>query len=86
MIVVIQQPFTEATNLKKTVNDGNSHVHGLLQQPKLDLDLDEPINKDGTHVPSDLPSFQIPWSDSLISLGDTRNKKQEVKRFTRQRK
>lgn len=64
----------EVTYLKKAVNDCKSHVHGLLQQPKLDLDLDEPVNKDGAHVPSDLSSFQIPWSDSLISLGDKCNK------------
>lgn len=64
----------EATYLEKAINDCNGHVHGLLQQPKLDLDLDEPINEDGTHVPSDFSSFQIPWLDSLISLREMRLK------------
>lgn len=61
-----------AAYLQEAIDDGNGHVHGLLQQPKLNLDLDEPVNKDGTHISCNLPSIQIFLLNSLGSLQEQR--------------
>lgn len=58
----------QANYLKEAVNDSHSHIHGLLQQAELDLDLDKPIDENSTHVACNFLSLQIFGFDSLIDL------------------
>lgn len=57
-----------AAYLEEAIDDGDGHVHSLLQQPELDLNLNEPIDKDGTHVSRDLPPLQVSGPHCLFSL------------------
>lgn len=54
--------------LKKTVNDPDSHVHRLLQEPELEVDLNQPVDQDGPHVTGDLLTLQVVGFDVLLDL------------------
>ena len=68
----------EGGYLEEAIDDANSHVHGLLQQAELDLDLNEPVDEDGPHVPRELLSLQVLGSDGLVSLGTEREERRDV--------
>lgn len=56
------------SHLKEAVDHAHGHVHGLLQQAELEVDLDQPVDEDGPHVPGDLLTLEVGRSDALLSL------------------
>lgn len=65
---MILQGIKITPHLKKAVNDGHSHVHGLLQQAKLEAHLYQPVDQNSSHIARDLPALQVSRSDTLLSL------------------
>lgn len=57
-----------SANLEEAVDQSHGHVHGLLEQAELEVDLHQPVNEDGAHVTSHLLSLQKVGPDVLLSL------------------
>lgn len=63
-----QKSLADDANLQEAVNQSHSHVHGLLQQAELEVNLHQPVDENGAHVAGHLLSLQEVWPDVLLSL------------------
>lgn len=71
------------THRQKSVQDGDSDVKSFLQQPEAIVNLDKPVNEDGSHfIGYYWPLAHISWVDVEFTLKIQRTKSDKNYPFT----